>query len=381
MSRPAILIVEQSSELGGSQLGLLDLLPAFQAEFSPHVLAPGPGPLTNRLERLGVPWSGWPLGDYGFGSKTASEVLRFAARFPACVSRLAAEARRVRARLLLANGPRAFPAAAAAARLCRIPSVWQLHLELASGRDRILCRIWARLARPAVLTCSRACLEVFPPASLLRRTARVIYPGVRAVPQPSVLCTQHSVVIGVIGRIHPDKGQDQLLRAAPRILDVFPDARFRLIGEWVEGHSYRRQLAALAEPLGPGAVEFRGWADDVPAELAQLAVLVAPSRREALARVVLEAFAARVPVVAAAVGGIPEVVQPEVTGLLYPPGDEAALAAAVLRVLEDAPLRRRLTEQAYRDFLSRWTLERFQGEMLAVLREKLSMDSTDFTDS
>jgi len=186
-------------------------------------------------------------------------------------------------------------------------------------------------------------------------------------------------VIGVIGRIHPVKGQDQLLKAAPLIKAAFPEVRFRFLGKVAEGdtegENYLRQLTALAGQAGPASVEFRGWVDDVSSDRGQFAVLVVPSRREPFGRVIVEAFAARVPVVAAAVDGIPEVVEQGVTGLLCPPGDNGALGAAVLRLLQDEALRARLVEQAYQDYLLRWRLERYQKEMLGALRRVLSREA------
>lgn len=105
------------------------------------------------------------------------------------------------------------------------------------------------------------------------------------------------------------------------------------------------------------------------AALGGLRVLVVPSRREALACVIIEAFAAGVPVAAAARGGIPEIVRHEQNGLLIPTGDAKALATAVRRCLDDAGLRRRLVDQARCDYLERFTLDRYQNQMLAALRD------------
>ena len=169
----------------------------------------------------------------------------------------------------------------------------------------------------------------------------------------------------MIGLLHPDKGHDVLLRAA----HLLPGMRMRFYG----AGPCRQQLQELADRLAPGRVEFCGWVDDAAQALAGLEVLAVPSRREALARVILEAFAARVPVVAAAVGGIPEVIQPERNGLLFSPGDSPGLAAAITRLRNDRDLRDRLVEHAYQDYRSRWGLPRFQEEMLQTLREVLGV--------
>jgi hypothetical protein len=357
-----LLIADQTAELGGSPLGLLDLLPELACEFSPLVAVPATGPYTDRLQQLGIPWTLWPLGSYSPGDKSAADVWRYLRQSPASVNRLTQLVRETGAALLLANGPRAYPAAAVTARRCRIPSIWQLHLELTSGRDRQLCRAAARLARPMIVACSEACLRVFPPNSSARRNSRVMYPGVA---EPRVLLRDPTAV-GVVGRLHPDKGQDILLEAAR----LTPTGTIRLFfGEQVP--AYRRQLERLAEGLPPGTVEFRGWTDDIGAALGGLRALVVPSRREALARVIMEAFAAGVPVVAARTGGIPEVVVHEHNGLLFPSGDAPALAAALRRILNDAVLRQRLTGQARRDYQERYLISRYRSDMLTLLRGTL----------
>ncbi len=366
MSRTPILIVEQGAALGGAQLGLLDVLPAIAREFARCVAGRSAGPLAARLGKDAIPWTTWPLGEYTSGEKPAAEALAFAARFPAAASRLIRLIREHGARTLYANGPRAFAAAAAAARWTKIPSVWSLQIELNSWKDRALCDLAVRTARPVVLPCSQACLKVFAPSSALRRRARVVYPGVAVPSDVERPAREARPVIGLVGRIHRDKGQDLLLRAAAQV----GSACFRLLGKAQDADiPYFRELELLAAKLKPGTVEFRDWVDGIFPEMARLDALAVPSRREALARVILEAFALRVPVVAAAVGGIPEVVEHGRNGLLVPPDDPDALAAAIRRVIEDAALARRLTEAGYQDYQSRWRLERYQSELLAALAE------------
>src|SRR5206468_11827395 len=88
-------------------------------------------------------------------------------------------------------------------------------------------------------------------------------------------------------------------------------------------------------PRGGGSVTFTGRRDDVPAVTTALDVAVLPSYREAQGLSILEAMALSRPVVASAVGGIPEMIDDGRTGLLVPPRDEGALAAAIVRLLED----------------------------------------------
>lgn len=142
-------------------------------------------------------------------------------------------------------------------------------------------------------------------------------------------------IVGVVARLEPEKGHPTLLEAWPAVLAEVPAARLLVVGEG----SRHEALAAQAAELGISAsVIFTGRRDDVPSVTAALDVAVLPSYREAQGLTILEAMALSRPVVASDVGGIPEMIEDGVTGLLVPPHDPAALAAAIVRLLRDHPL-------------------------------------------
>jgi glycosyltransferase involved in cell wall biosynthesis len=143
-------------------------------------------------------------------------------------------------------------------------------------------------------------------------------------------------VVGFVGRIEPRKGVLDLVRAASRI-----DARVVLIGDDPYGSNpaYRDEVLAV-----PG-VEHVGWVDDAAALMTHLDVLVVPSHAEPFGTVAAEAIAAGTPVVATSVGGLPEVVEDGVTGVLVPAGRPDALAQGVARALA---LRRVPAQAAHR---------------------------------
>jgi len=142
-------------------------------------------------------------------------------------------------------------------------------------------------------------------------------------------------MVGVVARLEPEKGHPTLLDAWPAVLAEFPTATLLIIGEG----SRREALEAQAAGLGlGGSVIFTGRRDDVPAVTKALDVAVLPSYREAQGLTILEAMALSRPVVASNVGGIPEMIEDGITGLLVPPHEPSALADAILRLLRDHPL-------------------------------------------
>jgi glycosyltransferase involved in cell wall biosynthesis len=151
------------------------------------------------------------------------------------------------------------------------------------------------------------------------------------------------------------KAIDVLLHAFARVRAVRP-ARLCLIGDGPQ----HAALVDLAERLGlSGSVEFLGWRPhiEVTRRMADATVVVLPSRAEPFGLVIAEAMATGAPVVASAAGGIPEIVTDGTDGLLVPPDDPQALAAALLRVVQDTQLGRRLGQQARETIRRRFLVE------------------------
>ncbi len=144
-----------------------------------------------------------------------------------------------------------------------------------------------------------------------------------------------SPIVGVVGRLELEKGHPTLLEAWPHVLEACPSAYLLIVGEG----SRHEALRDIARAQGiERHVVFTGRRDDIPAVTAAFDVAVLPSYREAQGLTILEAMALSRPVVASNVGGIPEMIEDGVTGLLVPPQDPPALAAAIVRLLNDHQL-------------------------------------------
>ncbi len=165
----------------------------------------------------------------------------------------------------------------------------------------------------------------------------------------------HDPVIGNVAALADHKSQTDLIAAVPALLREIPAARVIIAGEG----KLRPALEAQIRSLGLGErVRILGFRSDVPRLLAALDLFVMSSKLEGFCNSVLEAFAMSLPVVATRAGGLPEMVFDGETGLLTPVHDPASLAAALVRMLGDGEMARRMAEAGRRLVESQYTAER-----------------------
>lgn len=175
-------------------------------------------------------------------------------------------------------------------------------------------------------------------------------------------------LIGAIGDVIPRKGLIHLIRALSTIVRAIPDAHLLCIGHQQSEYADRCRAEAERRGLG-GYVTWTGARCDIERVLAALDVYVLPSLEENMPLAVLEAMASGCAVVATAVGGIPECVVHQQTGLLVPPANPDLLADAVIDVLSDAELRRRWGQAGRRRVAERFSVERGVSQLERVFRQ------------
>jgi glycosyltransferase involved in cell wall biosynthesis len=396
MQRPTpVLFLNHTAALGGGEIALLHLVAQLdRGRYVPSVLLFANGPLAERMRELGadvhvIPAGGGVLGARkdGLGGRTllragdASQAAKF------CV-RLAAYIRRSGTQIVHTNSLKADVLGGAAARLARVPLVWHVRDRIADDylppKIARAFRTLARIIPHRVIANSHATRATLiteaDEGSAFARRVRVVHDG-------TILAESHysaagdearagnpGPLIGLVGRITRWKGQHVFLRAAARVREQFPRARFQVIGAALFGEqAYELEVRALAAKLQLGEViEFTGFRTDVRDLIARLDVLVHASvTGEPFGQVVIEGMAAGRPVVATDGGGIPEIVEDGRTGLLVAMGNDAAMAAAICRLLED-PVKAALMGQAGRQRVEEmFTVDRTAAGVAAVFDELL----------
>ncbi|HET7082084.1 MAG TPA: glycosyltransferase family 4 protein [Candidatus Limnocylindria bacterium] len=177
-------------------------------------------------------------------------------------------------------------------------------------------------------------------------------------------------LLGVVARLEPEKGHRYLIEAMPAILRGAPETWLVIVGEGSLDAELRSLASALPAPARDSVI-FTGRREDVAAITAEIDVAVLPSLREAQGISILEAMARRKPVVASAVGGIPEVLTNGIDGLLVPPADPAALADACIRLACSPELRARMGEAGRATVEARFSLDAMVRQIEEVYDEEL----------
>ncbi|MBE0477485.1 MAG: glycosyltransferase family 4 protein [Coriobacteriia bacterium] len=158
---------------------------------------------------------------------------------------------------------------------------------------------------------------------------------------PAPVSGAEGPLVGMVGRLQDVKGGEVFVRAAALIAAEEPASRLLVVGAGPERDRLERLAAEL---IPPGRLAFTGAVSPAAPYTARLDVLAVPSLSEGLGHSAMEGMALGVPVVASRVGGLPEVVEDGVTGLLVPPSDPNALAGAILTLLADPERARRMGE-------------------------------------
>jgi len=310
-----------------------------------------------------------------------------AARFSAAVVTIVHEARRQRGAIVYTyDRTRGAPAAYLAARLARRPFVWHANLSIAYNGGRL--RRYIAFHADRIIAVSRYVAEQYRQAGCPAQALRVVLNGVPAPPnidaaagerlRASLGIAPRAPVIGMVGRLSPWKGQEDLLRATPILRERFPDLQVLIAGHdtdesrWTHGPHETSFLAVLERErarLGlESCVRFLGPVSPPTPVYMAADVVALPSHEEPFGLVVIEAMLLGRPVVTCRAGGIPEIVA-EGTAVLVEPRAPEALARALGDLLADREGAARVAAAGRSHALARFSRERFGDDLRAAFAE------------
>ncbi|MCX5706301.1 MAG: GT4 family glycosyltransferase PelF [Candidatus Omnitrophica bacterium] len=181
--------------------------------------------------------------------------------------------------------------------------------------------------------------------------------------------------VGIIARITPLKGHLYFIKAMAKVARVTPYLKIWIVGDAPASRaSYKEQINVLIRRLGlDHCTEFLGMQKNIPEILAHLDLLIlATTTHEAFGRVIIEAQASGVPVVATEVGGVVDIIEDGKNGLLVPPSDPSSMAEAALKIFKDIELARVLAENAYQKVKEKYNIELMVKNTLSVYEDALN---------
>jgi glycosyltransferase involved in cell wall biosynthesis len=282
------------------------------------------------------------------------------------VVRMAAALRRIRPAVVQTHGEGGVFWGVPAATLAGIPVVSLIYQHHESRQKRVAARVGLRVP-VTVIAGSRAVADyAHAQLGVPRERLRTIHCGIdprRFAPvRAQVPASDEWPAIVAVGRLVAFKGHRTLIDAFALVRRRRPHARLTIVGDGPERVALERQVAGAGLA---GSVRFAGTVYPTNDVLAHADVFVFPSLHEPQGLALLEAYAAAVPVVASRSGGIPEMLEHEVDGLLVDPGDAPGLAAAIQRLTEDEPLRSACVAHA-RSRLPAFDVEHVADQYLGV---------------
>jgi glycosyltransferase involved in cell wall biosynthesis len=178
------------------------------------------------------------------------------------------------------------------------------------------------------------------------------------------------IVIGMVARVAPVKDYDTLVSAAADVLSKYPDTRFVIVGDNSLVELNRRHYQEVAQRLNELHIAdkfiFTGHRSDVSRLIAAMDISVLCSHREGFGLCLVESMAMGKPVVGTAVGGIPEIIQPGVTGYLHQHGNSKELADALLSLIEDPEKANRFGAAGYERIQQNFSVHVFVDEISSV---------------
>ena len=376
------LFVSHTGEKGGAELFLADLVKAGPHSWRACFLSSGA--TAEDLAEAGRPPLMLSAGEKMLSIRRNSSfgaLARGAADVMAVAWQLSREARHFD--VICANSQKALFVCALAAKLSRRPLVWILHDIVTdpafSATNRRASLAFARLFAKLVAVNSEETGRAFIEAGGEADKVRIVYngfdPAKAKLRDPDVAARLRAKLglgpqplVGLFGRLSEWKGQHVFLDA----LAAMEGVQAVIVGGALFGQeAYEARIREQASRLGlDGRVRFLGFRSDVPELMASMDVVAHTSIvAEPFGRVVVEAMMCGRPVVATRGGGVTEIIRDGETGLLVPPGDASALAAALGTILSDPALAQRLGQSGREDVSDRFSLEETCRSVSALLTE------------
>jgi len=364
MPKEAILFIHHTNDMYGADIGLLHSLKTLDREkYYPIVILPSEMPtgmLSPELDSLGIEYHFAHLGILRKKYFTARSILPLALELVRGVAYVRSTVRKRKVTLVYVN-TFVTVSGAIGGKLAGVPVLWHIREILSMPRTvrRVLYSA-LNLCASRIVCVSRAVRDsLVAEAPKLAEKSVVVYNAVSVATssgpekvigfREEIGVPQGTLLVGMVGRLLHWKGQEVLAEAAALVLRAYPDVHFVAVGSYFGDEShYLKKLTSLLFSLGlQGRFHLADYHSNITEVYRALDIFVLPSTKpEPFGRVTVEAMTQGRAVIATNHGGTCELIQDGVTGLLVPPSDPKALAAAIDLLLADPVLRERMGKAA-----------------------------------
>jgi glycosyltransferase involved in cell wall biosynthesis len=382
-----ILFYNHTSEVSGAERVLLLILSRLnRSRFEAILACPPDGQLRKEAKALGVRCADVDHLHARFTWRMDA-LIRYLASFVSTMRQVRILVREQRPDLIHANSVRAGLVISAATIGLGIPIVWHVHDLLPKHPLSTCIRLFTLLRPPLrIVVVANAAADRFQGKLLRQFPGRVDFAVVHNTVDVAKLHSSSASasirkelrirnsdrLIGVVGNLSPVKGQLELIRAFAEARKRIPNLCLLVVGSALFNRSdgYQKQLAAEVRALGlEHCIRFLGQRNDVPAIMAALDLLVMNSRSEAFPLVALEGMAAGVPLLATAVGGLPELITHGKNGWLVPVGEQEKLVAGIASLLEQREVSAAFAIHARQHVTKNFPVHKFMNRIEAIYAE------------
>ncbi len=349
MSKSKILYISHTSEIAGAEISLLTLLKNLEkTTFIPLVLLPENGPLLDKLEEISVETKIISLTN--LKKRLPLSIISY------CITilRLIKIIKEEKIDLIHCNMYISNQYSIVASRLTRKPLICHMRNII---NKRCFYYSFLFLTRYLIAN-SKATEKSYKRYLKKSQNNFIIHNAVSLdVRQPTAFPSnfrqrygidENHVLIGCVGQIKKEKGHHYLIEAVGKLIKRYPNIRLFIAGDYKISRQteYLAQLKKMRDTLRlEGKVIFGGFINDMVSLYSSIDMLVLPSTYEPFGRVLIEAMALKKPVISTFVGGIPEVIENKVSGILVPPEDTDALVDAVEQLIKDKALAERIAKR------------------------------------
>lgn len=366
VEKPTILFFSHSAEFYGAERILFSIVKSLQEEFIVHVALPAEGPLTKELAQ----WEGVQVHRFTLTRFTTRPVDLCAnffifVPFVWSVCRLL---RQIRPDVVYCNTIRNI-FTATIAHWSDYPVLFHFHERNISGLPgKLFAFIASKVNDINIFVCDYAANSYTQLVASLLKKSKVIYNGVEVSPRPLLLLGQPQSypLLMTIAQLAPHKRIEDLLRAMPLVLKNYPTAQLVIFGEG----SDRPKLESLIAEFSLGThVTLAGFIPDAASRLADADIFLAPFAEEGLNTAAIEAMLCGKPVVAAASGGLLEIVENGKTGLFHDLGHHEQIASQIEYLSESPELRLQMGAKGQQRAVHLFNTQRQMKQLSVIVRE------------